>query len=352
MAFNNGVFSRLYNWVQDKANSVKINATRMDAEMDGMATGLSTAMLKDGTQTLTANIPYAGFKNTGMGAGSSRTDSSRVAEIQDSTFTYGGTSTGTDTVAITTAPVITAYVVGQRFQFKAGGTNTGATTLNVDTVGAGAVQKLGAALVAADITAGDIVDVEVSATTPVFQMLSPARTPVLAAGAVTGSGKIVRDTSPTLVTPVLGVAAATSLTFGGSALSSYVGATNWTPTLVLGGGSVTYTTQFGRYVRIGDFAFCYGRIVVNVATTPSGQLSIGGLPFTIINQSGNEGGVGSIQPQGWAATLTTPLVARLVSNTTTVRLFKYSATTGAGSDTGADVASGCDLFFSFILPIA
>jgi hypothetical protein len=75
MAFNgSGTFNRLYNWVTDRNNSVKIQADRMDGEMDGMATGLSSAILKDGQQTLTANIPWGGFKITNLGDATSATD--------------------------------------------------------------------------------------------------------------------------------------------------------------------------------------------------------------------------------------------------------------------------------------
>ncbi len=54
-----GNFSRTYNWVTDKGNSVKITASRMDTEDDGFATGLSTAICKDGQTTTTAVVPFA-----------------------------------------------------------------------------------------------------------------------------------------------------------------------------------------------------------------------------------------------------------------------------------------------------
>ena len=67
MAFSGGTFSRLYSWASDQSNGIKIRADRMDAEMDGMATGLSTCLLKDGTQTATARIPFgAGSKMGGQ----------------------------------------------------------------------------------------------------------------------------------------------------------------------------------------------------------------------------------------------------------------------------------------------
>ena len=59
MAYSGGTFSRLYDWTDDRDNGIKIRADRFDQELDGFATGLSTALLKDGTQTATATIPFA-----------------------------------------------------------------------------------------------------------------------------------------------------------------------------------------------------------------------------------------------------------------------------------------------------
>ena len=75
MAYNgSGVFTRLYSWVDDRDNGVKIRADRFDAELDGIATALSTAILKDGTQTITADIPFSGNKITGLGDPTSAQD--------------------------------------------------------------------------------------------------------------------------------------------------------------------------------------------------------------------------------------------------------------------------------------
>ena len=60
MAYNSsGVFSRLFDWTDDRDNGIKIRADRFDQELDGFATGLTSALLKDGTQTATAKIPFA-----------------------------------------------------------------------------------------------------------------------------------------------------------------------------------------------------------------------------------------------------------------------------------------------------
>lgn len=154
MAFSAGNFSRLYNWVDDKNNGIKINATRMDAEMDGMATGLSTCLLKDGTQTVTANIPMATFKFTGLGSGSAATDSANLGQVQSRATAYAVGAGSANAQTLTLSPAITAYAAGQSFNFTAGATNTGATTLAVNGLTAKSIKKLDGATA---LTAGDIV---------------------------------------------------------------------------------------------------------------------------------------------------------------------------------------------------
>lgn len=65
-------------------------------------------------------------------------------------------------------------------------------------------------------------------------------------------------TSWNFTTPVLGVASATSINFGGTALANYVEGT-FTPTVTLQGGAgntvPVYSTNTGRYTRIGNQVF-------------------------------------------------------------------------------------------------
>jgi len=104
-------------------------------------------------------------------------------------LTGAKTSTGTDTVALTSGLSLSAYAAGQAFLFEAGGTNTGATTLNVDSIGAKAITRNGgAALSAGDITAGGFYLVAYESDTDDFHLLNPG----------TGGINVVEDTSPTL----------------------------------------------------------------------------------------------------------------------------------------------------------
>lgn len=129
MAFNgSGTFTRIYNWVVDKANGINITASRMDTEFDGIATGLSTCITKDGQTTLTANIPFANYKITGLGNGTARSDAINVGQVQDNQFLYLGTTTGSaDAYTLSSAPTITAYATTQQFVAKIHATNTTTT---------------------------------------------------------------------------------------------------------------------------------------------------------------------------------------------------------------------------------
>jgi len=129
MAFNgSGTFERIYNWVNDKANGYKITASRMDGEFDGIASGLSQCITKDGQTTISANIPMSNYKFTGLGNGSSRTDSIALGQVQDGTYTYLGTTSGSaDAYTLTPSPSITAYATTQQFTAKINATNTTTT---------------------------------------------------------------------------------------------------------------------------------------------------------------------------------------------------------------------------------
>lgn len=103
--------------------------------------------------------------------GAVRTGAANIGQIQDSKFTWLGTSTGTNTLTASLTPAITAYVTGGVYRFIVGTTNTGAVTLNINSVGAKNVQFQGAALAANSLIAGDVITVVYDGTQ--FQVISP-----------------------------------------------------------------------------------------------------------------------------------------------------------------------------------
>ena len=162
--YNRPVSSYEYNTV--------ISETSVNTEMTQIASALTASIAKDGQTVPTANLPMGGsYRHTGVSNGAARTDYAALGQLQDSAPLFLGTSSGTNTVTASATPAIAAYAAGQTFRFKAGGTNTGAVTLNLNSLGAKAVQKRGAALVAGDITANNVVTVVYDGTQ--FQMISP-----------------------------------------------------------------------------------------------------------------------------------------------------------------------------------
>lgn len=97
---------------------------------------------------------------------------------------------------------------------------------------------------------------------------------------ISGTVNFAGTTSPTFVTPILGAATATSLTFGGGVLSTYTATGTWTPTLTFGGASVgiTYTTQTGFYAQIGTVVCVWFTILLSSKGSSVGNASIGTLP--------------------------------------------------------------------------
>lgn len=179
----NGTMSIPY---PDFVSGTAISSTQVDANNSDITTALTQSIAVDGQSTITADLPMDGNKHTAVDAASgmsSRTEYVSTAVLQDGDLTELGSVAGTgDVITAATTPAISSYAKGQRFSLVVGSTNTGAVTINISAVGAKAVQKLGAALVAGDMTAGDVALIEYDGTQ--FQMLSPARTMVMAAGSV------------------------------------------------------------------------------------------------------------------------------------------------------------------------
>ena len=214
MSYNGSGTFNINSAGQPVVSGTVISSTAFNALTADLGTGLSTALTKDGQTTPTANIPMGTYKITGLGAGTAATDAARVSQIQNFSTSTLITVAGTDTITGTVSPSLTAYTAGQIFSFVVGTTNTGAVTLNIDGLGAKAVTRTGAiALVAGGMVTGQIALVEYDGTR--FQLLDPnAFTDLLISGAltyggvtltnaVTGTGKMVLDTTPTIATPVL-----------------------------------------------------------------------------------------------------------------------------------------------------
>ncbi len=156
---------------QPVVSGTVISSTAFNALTADLATGLSTAITKDGQTTPTANIPMGNNKITNLAVGTAATDAANLSQVQSTTAKLVNSISGADTITGTMSPNLAAYATGQMFYFIAAGDNTGAVTLNIDSLGAKSVTRDGSvALAAGDIKSGEVVVVVYDGTR--FQVVS------------------------------------------------------------------------------------------------------------------------------------------------------------------------------------
>ena len=146
MAGFNGTrtYVRNYDWTEDEANAINIEAARMDTEDDGFATGLSNCLTRDGQSPPSTNIPMNSKKFTGLANGSTRTDSIALGQVQDNTYEYLGENGGAaDAYTFAPSPAVAAYAAGQSWIVKigTGDGSTGASTFDVSSLGTRDLKK-------------------------------------------------------------------------------------------------------------------------------------------------------------------------------------------------------------------
>lgn len=224
-----------------------ITAAAFNALTADVATGLSTCILKDGTQTITANIPFGGFKATGLADGTTKQDAATLANVVNGTGVYVGTVGGTaDVITLTSLPAITAYVAGQTFRFIASGANTTNVTVAISGLAAKAITKEGAtALVAGDIPSGMMVCITYDGTR--FIIGTASITAAIAAATAVSADNVFRivgssDATKKLAFEVDGFTTSTTRTItppdrsGTMTLDSTVASYSSTDTLAAGVG--------------------------------------------------------------------------------------------------------------------
>jgi len=214
----NGTHTGTSVWQQDRDAGTKIVADRHDTNDNDLATGINTCINKTGANAFTGNANLGSQKITALADGTAHTDGVNAGQIQDGGLVFQANDTGSaNTYAIALAPVVTAYVAGQEFNFKAGNASSGASTLNVNGLGAKNIKKKNdQAIAAGDIEEDAIIKVLYDGTS--FQMISQLGT---SAGSMTsftltgdsGSNQTIADSN------TMDIA-------GGTGIATVVGATD------------------------------------------------------------------------------------------------------------------------------
>jgi hypothetical protein len=126
----------------------------------------------------------------------------------------------------------------------------------------------------------------------------------------------------------------------------------WFP--LLGGlttnGTITYTIRAGRYVRHGTTVIAYGDIVVDtVSVSPTGTLTIRGLPFAAASNHIRSGNLILSLAGIQLSTNYTSLGGQILATEQVVRLVQSRASDGAILDLpGSALANGDTLRFTAI----
>ena len=315
MSYNgSGVFT-INTGGQPVITGTTISSTVFNNLTADLATGLTTALTKDGQSTPTANIGMGAFKITNLAAGTVASDAARLDQVQGGAATFI-TVTGTDTLTGTVVPALSAYSTGNQFSFLVANTNTGAVTLNVDGIGAKAITRTGTTpLVAGDMVAGQAVEIiydgtrfqlvngnsftnlKVSGTLAVTGIATFTAQPIvssltaslpvftdaskgLVSNTMTGTGDVVMSTNAVLTTPALGTPSAlvgTNITGTATSfnINGTVGATTpaaGTFTSLTDSGNLTFTGTGNRIT--GDFsnATLANRVAFQSSTTNGGTV--------------------------------------------------------------------------------
>lgn len=94
----------------------------------------------------------------------------------------------------------------------------------------------------------------------------------------------------------------------------------WTPALAIGGSTtgITYSTQAGTYVKIGQLVNCWMAIALTSIGSSTGTVTISGLPYTV--QATNAGSVLMVYASGLNMLSATPVIGYAGITTTIINL--------------------------------
>ena len=219
MSYNGSGTFQINSAGQPVVTGTTISSTAFNALTADLATGLSTALTKDGQTTPTANIPLGGYKITGLANATLSTDAMAYGQFTAfgvPGYTTTATAAGTTTLTVSSTqqqfftgsttqtvvlPVTSTLVLGQNFRIV----NMSSGVVTVNSSGGNAVVAM---VALSEVTVTCILTSGTTAASWDIQYTGHS--------AVTGTGSEVLATSPTitsptLVTPTLGVATATTV---------------------------------------------------------------------------------------------------------------------------------------------
>lgn len=156
-----------------------IDQTVYNSNNSDIGTALSGSIAKNGETVITANLPMANFKHTGISDASARTEYASAGQVQDGKLNWVAAGGTVDVITASFSPAIAAVADGMILCIRASGANT-VTTPSFSPNGLTArtiVKNGGVALVAGDISAaGHELQLRYLAASTRWELLNPKGT--------------------------------------------------------------------------------------------------------------------------------------------------------------------------------
>jgi hypothetical protein len=148
-----------------------ISSTWANNTLNDIGNAMTASLAYDGQTTPVANLPMGGYLHTGVGNATARTNYAAAGQIQDGSFQYLTSVTGTNTITALAPLSMSALVAGQVFRFIVAATNTSSVTLNINSIGAKSITKNGSTtLSSGDLLINSMVEVIYDGTQ--FQLIN------------------------------------------------------------------------------------------------------------------------------------------------------------------------------------
>lgn len=158
-----GQYNLPYNWNDDKANGIKVLASRMQGQDQDIATALTGSLASDGQTPLTGDLDFNNNKAVDLADGASLGDAINVSQAQTGETQFYGISTTTpagtdgedyDVAAFATILAYTSYI---KFSFICHFTCIANPNLRIDGLAAKTLKKSDGAGGFVNLETGDLV---------------------------------------------------------------------------------------------------------------------------------------------------------------------------------------------------
>jgi hypothetical protein len=302
------------------ASSASSSATSATGSASSASTSATTATTQAGnastSATASATSATAAAASATAAAASATAAAASVGSVQPFDTNQYAIGSGTNTYTATLSPAPTSYTTGMEVSILLANANSGAATLNLNSLGAKALQKNGAAFVGGEIAAGMTAEFRYDGTN--FQLLNPSST------AVSGFSNIAVLTSGTSWTVPTGITRAKVTVIGGGASggvsntnSGYAGggggSGGYSQKIVTGltpGNTVTYAVGAGGASVTGSAVGLAGAASSFAAPggtlTANGGAAGAGIGNAINGSAGGTASGGTINMTGQAGSGTGP----------------------------------------------